>query len=168
MSSKDKATPKETAMGFAVLGVIGIIGWNWMFGDDDAPVPPPATVEAPVAPEPAPAVTMPAEPAPAAAPTSPTPEELAEKARAKSYGHHCLSVWDGSHPAFIRAVKATLNDAGSFDHLETITWPVRPDGRNAIVMQFTARNGFGGVVKAKAAGSFDNESCDQVQLDVVE
>jgi hypothetical protein len=95
---------------------------------------------------------------PPAAP-QPTPEEVAAKERELLYGQHCLSLWDGSHPEFVNQVKRRLNDPDSFDHVETVTWPVRDDGRNSIMMTFRAKNGFGGVITSKAMGSINGLDC---------
>lgn len=108
-----------------------------------------------------------------------TPAELAsaeaervaaaeEAAHDQKYGFTCLSLWDGSHDAFVAAVKKTLNDPDSFEHEGTKTWPVNTEGRNTILMTFRARNGFGGVIRAKAAGSFDNKTCEDVRVDLAE
>jgi hypothetical protein len=94
-----------------------------------------------------------------AAPPQPTPEEVAAKERELLYGQHCLSLWDGSHPEFVKQVKRRLNDPDSFDHVETVTWPVRDDGRNSIMMTFRAKNGFGGVITSKAMGSINGLDC---------
>ena len=126
----------------------------------------PAPVESlPAATEAAPAeVTV----APPAAPPQPTPEEVAAKERDKAFGLWCLSAWDGSHPEFVKAVQDRLNDPDSFQHDDTMVWTVRPDGRNQIVMAFRAKNGFGGTVRHKAAGTFDNKTCSFVEIDLIE
>ncbi|MCA3451160.1 MAG: hypothetical protein INF92_12485 [Rhodobacter sp.] len=98
----------------------------------------------------------------------PTPEEVAAKERDKAFGLWCLSAWDGSHPEFVKAVQDRLNDPDSFQHDDTMVWTVRPDGRNQIVMAFRARNGFGGTVRHKAAGTFDNKTCSFVEIDLIE
>jgi hypothetical protein len=105
---------------------------------------------------------------PPPAPPQPTPEELAAKEKDKAFGLWCLSTWDGSHPEFVKAVKAQLNDPDSFEHDDTLVWTVRPDGRNQIVMAFRAKNGFGGTMRYKAAGTFDNKTCGAVQIDLME
>lgn len=66
-------------------------------------------------------------------------EKAEEEARDKRHGFHCLSPWDGSHRGLVRMVKDLLNDPDSFKHAETVTWPVRPDGRNQVVMQYRAK-----------------------------
>jgi hypothetical protein len=94
--------------------------------------------------------------------------DLAEQADVQRYGHSCLSLWDGSHEGFIRAVKGQLNDPESFEHDDTSTWPMTSEGRNTILMHFRARNGFGGIIRGRASGSFDNQSCDKVIVDFIE
>ncbi len=86
--------------------------------------------------------------------------KAAEDAREKRYGFHCLSGWDGSHLDLVSEVKRRLNDPRSFEHAETRTWSVTPEGRNQILMTYRARNGFGAMMLGKAVGTFDNETCD--------
>ncbi len=92
----------------------------------------------------------------------------AEAAETQKYGHHCLSIWDGSHPDVVRQVKRLLNDPDSFEHDGTSTWPVNAEGDNTVLMQFRARNGFGGMVKGRATGTFDNASCETADIKIVE
>ncbi|MCY3770633.1 MAG: hypothetical protein OXG98_01215 [Gemmatimonadetes bacterium] len=59
-----------------------------------------------------------------------------------------FSPWDGSHRVLVEAVKKTLNDPGSFEHLETKTmrgtgWPET----FVVRMEYTAKNAFGGRVR---------------------
>jgi hypothetical protein len=92
----------------------------------------------------------------------------AEEAKDQLYGHTCLSFLDGSHDGFVRAVQRRIADAESFEHKGTKTWPVSPEGRNTILIQFAARNALGGMVFARAAGSFDNKTCGDVVVDLLE
>jgi hypothetical protein len=101
-------------------------------------------------------------------PPQPTPEEVAAKEKDKAFGLWCLSTWDGSHPEFVKAVWAQLNDPDNFEHDDTLVWTVRPNGRNQIVMAFRAKNGFGGTMRYKAAGTFDNKTCGAVEVDLIE
>ncbi|MDF3907266.1 hypothetical protein [Paracoccus sp. AS002] len=82
-----------------------------------------------------------------------------EEAHAREYGFHCLSTWDGSHPAIKDAVKSALRAPGSFEHVDTVAFPVSA-GRNKIIMTYRAQNGFGGTNVERAVGSFDNTTCD--------
>ena len=102
-------------------------------------------------------------------PAVPKVERITDAAKTEDqkYGKTCMSLWDGSHPGFVRAVKKRLTDPDSFDHDETKTWPVTPEGRNKIVMTFRSRNGFGGMVSNVAAGSFDNAACDAIEIDLM-
>jgi hypothetical protein len=140
-------------------------------GKNDASSPAPAAAVA----------AVPVETAPAQEPVvaGPTPTELAaaeaervaaaeQVAHDQKYGFTCLSLWDGSHDGFVAAVKQTLNDPDSFEHDETKTWPVNAEGRNTILMNFRAKNAFGGTIRVKASGSFDNKTCEDVQVDQIE
>ncbi len=155
---------KGVVMALTFIGLVGYFWWNKPPKDEPLPA---AAVASEVSPETAPVVP------------APTPSELAaaeaervaaaeEAAHDQKYGFTCLSQWDGSHDGFVAAVKATLNDPDSFEHDATKTWPVNAEGRNTILMNFRARNGFGGVLRVKASGSFDNQSCEDVRVDLIE
>jgi len=73
-------------------------------------------------------------------------EQIREEKIAKQF-----SLWDGSHKELVRLVKNDLNDAGSFEHIET-TYRINKDhtpGQDIlfIKMDFRAKNAFGGVIK---------------------
>lgn len=85
-------------------------------------------------------------------------ETAAKKAADKEAGFHCLSGWDGSHREFVDKVKDKLRDPGSFEHYETRVGPNR-NGRHSITMEFGAKNGFGGMNRDVAMGSYDHETC---------
>lgn len=138
-------------------------GAYWWFTSEDDPGPTaPEVAQSDVTPQPAQVEAAPA------APPQPSPEEIAQKEKDLRYAHNCLSVWDGSHGAFVRLVEAQLNDPDSFDHVETTTWPRRDDGRNQIVMTFRAKNGFGGVVTGKAVGTVTGSDCASAKLDDIQ
>lgn len=104
-------------------------------------------------------------------PSPETTEEIAAReakaAEDRRKGFHCLSGWDGSHPKFKREVVDRLRDPDSFEHIETRVTPVN-DGKHTIVMEYRAKNGFGGMVVGAAAGSYANNDCDDVTLLVSE
>lgn len=85
-------------------------------------------------------------------------ETAAKKAADKEAGLHCLSAWDGSHRELVDKVKDKLRDPGSFEHYETRVGPNR-NGRHSITMEFGAKNGFGGMNRDVAMGSYDHETC---------
>lgn len=59
-----------------------------------------------------------------------------------------FSQWDGSQSNLVEWVKSSMNDPKSFDHLETV---YREKGDSLfVIMQFTGKNAFGGVVKNTA------------------
>ena len=82
-----------------------------------------------------------------------------EVAEEKRKGFHCLSDWDGSHTAVVRATKKQLRDPKSFDHSKTMVWPVSVDGKHQFVMQYRAKNGFGGLTMGVVKGEYSNETC---------
>jgi hypothetical protein len=81
-------------------------------------------------------------------------QRLREKARAgvekvKQFNEH-FSDWDGSHRPTVRFLKGNLNDAGSFEHVDTTFKVDFPSPSQAlIVMKYRARNGFGAMILSK-------------------
>lgn len=55
-----------------------------------------------------------------------------------------FSVWDGSHTGVTQAIKASMNDPKSYDHVETVFWD-RGDYL-LIRTRFRGKNAFGGVI----------------------
>jgi len=55
-----------------------------------------------------------------------------------------FSVWDGSHRNLVRLIKKSMNDPGSYEHVETVYW----DQSNHLIVKTTIRgkNAFGGIV----------------------
>ena len=74
-------------------------------------------------------------------------------------GYHCLSAWDGSHAAFKREAKSKMRDPKSFEHVETRIGPVKESGKHIILMDYRAKNGFGGLNLSTATGTVDNSTC---------
>jgi hypothetical protein len=95
-------------------------------------------------------------------------EQLAADAEKKQNGFHCLSTWDGSSRELYDAVKATLRDPSSMEHVETRIAPVAANGTHLITMQFRAKNGFGGMNVSKAVGRLRNSDCNIVDWNIVE
>ena len=87
-------------------------------------------------------------------------QSKAEKAEDRRKGFHCLSAWDGNHNGLEDLVRDELNDPGSMETVETRITPVRPDsGQHVIIMEFTAKNAFGGRVRGEALGYVHPETC---------
>jgi uncharacterized protein (DUF736 family) len=74
-------------------------------------------------------------------------------------GFHCLSGWDGSHRATVNYVKKNLRDPESYQHIETRITPVDKDGNHTLVMQYRAKNGFGGYVPGSVLVTVKNSDC---------
>lgn len=83
-------------------------------------------------------------------------EAAADKQRS---GFHCLSSWDGSHRELVNALKKTLRDPDSFEHIETRITPVNDKGFHVLMMNYRARNGFGGMNIGKLAATVKNSDC---------
>lgn len=92
------------------------------------------------------------------------PAKLAEEAENKRKGMHCLSAWDGSHVAVVASLKDALRDPKSFEHVETRITPVDAEGNHKLIMQYRARNGFGGMNAGLASATIDNETCDASEV----
>ncbi|MCG8436034.1 MAG: hypothetical protein MJA83_18600 [Gammaproteobacteria bacterium] len=88
-------------------------------------------------------------------------KRVAEKAENKRRGFHCLSAWDGSHHAVVGYVKDRLRDPGSFEHAETRISPNK-DGNHLLIMEYRARNGFGGMSVATVTATVSNATCDAI------
>lgn len=97
----------------------------------------------------------------------PTPAERAaedtaanaEEADKKRRGFHCLSAWDGSHRELSDAVKRNLRDPRSYEHIETRITPADENGNHVLMMQYRARNGFGGMNVGEVAATVKNSDC---------
>lgn len=94
-----------------------------------------------------------------------------EVERERLNGLHCLSLWDGGHPGMERAIKGRLRDPRSMEVIRTrITPVINPDypTRNGwghrVVVDFRARNGFGGMNVAVASGLIAHEGCAVVGI----
>ena len=85
--------------------------------------------------------------------------EAAEAAAKRQSGFHCLSPWDGSHRELVTALKATLRDPDSFEHIETRITPVNDKGFHVLTMNYRARNGFGGMNIGRLAASVKSSDC---------
>jgi flagellar biosynthesis GTPase FlhF len=92
--------------------------------------------------------------------------QLAEERAARRTGFHCLSSWDGSHRAFRDAVRDQMREPNSFEHIETRVTPVDENGMHTILMQYRARNGFGGMNVGAAFGQYRNDNCNFIILTI--
>ena len=73
-----------------------------------------------------------------------------------------FDLWDGSHRALTDNIKSYLNDPSSYEHIETkyrfVLHTKKESPFIALTTLFTAKNGFGGRVKAMATAKADLES----------
>ena len=83
------------------------------------------------------------------------------QAEERRLGLHCIPL--RHHPELMALVQAQLKDPNSMEVHETRIGPAAPgsDGvlGHAIVMEFGARNAFGGMVRHTARGWVDHETC---------
>jgi len=64
-----------------------------------------------------------------------------------------INIWNNSSPDLVKAVKKSMNDPKSFEHIYTRYWNL---GNQVVVkMAFRGRNAFGGVVAQKVRAEFD-------------
>lgn len=82
-----------------------------------------------------------------------------EEAEEKQAGFHCLSPWDAAHSGVVKWTKDRLNDPDSFQHVSTRITPVTQDGGHVLLMQYRAKNGFGGVVPGSVIATIRNSDC---------
>lgn len=82
-----------------------------------------------------------------------------EEAEKIASGEYCLSGWDGSFPALKNAVKASLRNPGSFDHVDTVRSPVDSQGNFGLIMTYRAENGFGGTTVESVGVEVDAKNC---------
>lgn len=94
-----------------------------------------------------------------------TQQALAKaEAEKKQKGFHCLSGWDGSHTGVVRWVKNNLKDPDSYKHKETRITPALKDGKHILVMEYRAKNSFGGYVINSVMASVDSDTCQATVL----
>jgi hypothetical protein len=65
-----------------------------------------------------------------------------------------FSLWDGSHTKFTQAIKASMNDPSSYQHVNT-TYVDLPGDRLVITTTFRGKNAFGAVVTNTMMGIVD-------------
>ena len=90
-----------------------------------------------------------------------------EEADRKRKGFHCLSGWNGSHRALADAVKNTMRDPDSFEVSETRISPEDTAGRHTVLMEFRAKNGFGGTNVGIATGTIRNGDCSLIDWNLL-
>ena len=126
--------------------------------------PPTRTSTSTLRPTPTPASTPTPRPIPTTTPAAtPNIDAISE-----SFGERCLSWWDGSHSGVNDLIKRSLNDPGSFEHIETwfSKWPV--DGElHYVRVEFTAKNAFGGRIRAWGYGYVDRNTCKATEGGII-
>jgi hypothetical protein len=92
--------------------------------------------------------------------------DAAADAKRKRAGFHCVSSWNGHHLDMIRQVKAQMRDPDSFEASETRIAPVDSEGKHTILMEYRAKNGFGGINVGVATGTVNTLTCDVTVVEV--
>jgi hypothetical protein len=90
-------------------------------------------------------------------------KQSAEEAEEKRKGFHCLSGWDGSHRAIVKATKKQLKDPKSFEHIATRVTAVK-DFKHMLYMDYRAKNGFGGMSVGTVIATYSNALCDSFTI----
>jgi len=91
-----------------------------------------------------------------------TPTQI-EKEKHEKWVKGQFKVWDGSHKYLVDLIKENLNDAKSFEHVET---NYIKDGDDLIVtMKYRAKNGFGATILqvVKARASYKNDTITVIE-----
>ncbi|MDC1446415.1 hypothetical protein N8344_00420 [bacterium] len=89
-------------------------------------------------------------------------QRIADSQEKRRKGFHCLSAWDGSHRGVVKFAKTQLRDPKSFEHDSTSVWPVDANGNHQLVMQYRAKNGFGGMSSGVVKAEFSNDTCGAI------
>lgn len=63
----------------------------------------------------------------------------------------CFSSLNGSHPELVQAVRDSLHDPASFQHVGTVLAGQDGSQQRAVVMTYRARNLMGGTVTSRAS-----------------
>ena len=82
-----------------------------------------------------------------------------KQAAERKAGFHCLSGLDGSHRGIVSALKPTLRNPESFQHVETKITPVNAKGQHVLTMSYRAENGFGGLAFGNLVATVSNKDC---------
>ncbi|MER9859140.1 MULTISPECIES: hypothetical protein [unclassified Mesorhizobium] len=82
-------------------------------------------------------------------------------------GLQCFSGWDGSSGELVRMVTGRLRDPDSFQHSETKTSKPDKSGHPTVLMEYRAKNGFGGYTVGYATGSLNISDCTVTNFSLV-
>jgi hypothetical protein len=85
--------------------------------------------------------------------------DVAKAAENKRNGFHCLSPITGAHRQLVDAIKPTLRNPDSFQHVETTITPVNEKGAHMLRMNYRAQNGFGGMAVGDLVAVVMNKDC---------
>jgi hypothetical protein len=64
----------------------------------------------------------------------------------------------------VRAIRDQLREPSSFEHIATRITRRNPQGEHGVVMDYRARNGFGGMNVETAIGAVDSETCEVTRV----
>ena len=92
--------------------------------------------------------------------------ELSPEEQRREFVEAQFSAWDGSHRELVKVVKDSMNDSGSFEHIETL---YRDDGETiALSMTFRGANAFGGIVSQTVEAVADPETGEILAIDIAD
>ncbi len=74
-----------------------------------------------------------------------------------------FSSWDGSHNQVTRAIKSSMNDPKSYEHVET-RYKVLGDNKTTVLTKFRGKNAFGGTVTQQAIAVTNTASGEVLEL----
>lgn len=90
-----------------------------------------------------------------------TAEEQTKRDRADKVSQS-FSVWDGSHIALKRLVKAAMNDPDSFEHIDTRY--IDHGETLFVVMEFRGRNAYRGMIKQTVRANVDVDTGEVIEI----
>lgn len=77
-----------------------------------------------------------------------------------------FSVWDGSCKSLKELTINNLNDPDSFKHISTKYWTQEDMKSIIVVMEFTAKNAFGGTIRSYSKGTLNRDSNTIVNFEI--
>lgn len=95
-----------------------------------------------------------------------TEEVIIEKNDIEKKAENLFSPWDGSNRKLVKAVKNAMNDASSFEHINTSY--IIKEGFVYARMDYRGKNGFGAFMKESVLAQIDPESGEVVSLAKIE
>ena len=104
---------------------------------------------------------IPHKPQPQAQPEKPEAKPTLAETRNQSI-EKCFSGWDGAHSNLVKIIKTSMNDPGSYEHVETRY--IEDWNALLVTTTFRGKNKFGGVVKNIVRARTDAKTCEVLEI----